>query len=63
VLSGRVRMVLGERDIVLGPGEVVEFDTRVPHWFGAAGDRPAEVLSIFGKQGERMHVRAKPAAR
>lgn len=63
VLSGRVRMVLGDREIVLGPGEVVEFDTRVPHWFGAAGDRPAEILSIFGKQGERMHVRAKPATR
>lgn len=60
VLSGHVRLLLGEHDLVLGPGEVAEFDTHVPHWFGSTGDRPAEVLSVFGGQGERMHVRAKP---
>ena len=59
VISGRMRLVLGEHDLVLGPGEVAEFDTRVPHWFGSTGDEPAEVLSLFGRQGERMHVRAK----
>lgn len=58
VLSGRMRLVLGEHDLVLGPGEVAEFDTRVPHWFGSTGDESAEVLSLFGRQGERMHVRA-----
>jgi hypothetical protein len=30
----------------------------VPHWFGSTGDGPAEVLSIFGRPGERMLVRA-----
>ncbi|MFE1377754.1 helix-turn-helix domain-containing protein [Streptomyces sp. NPDC058740] len=60
VLSGSLRLVLGEHDVVLGPGEAAEFDTRVPHWFGAAGDRPVEFLSLFGPQGERMHVRARP---
>jgi transcriptional regulator with XRE-family HTH domain len=59
VLSGRMRLVLGDHDLVLGPGEVAEFDTQVPHWFGSTGDRPAEVLSLFGRHGERMHVRAK----
>lgn len=58
VISGRMRLVLGEHDLVLGPGEVAEFDTRVPHWFGSTGDEPAEVLSLFGRQGERIHVRA-----
>jgi transcriptional regulator with XRE-family HTH domain len=58
VLSGRMRLILGDHDLVLGPGEVAEFDTRVPHWFGSTGDAPAEVLSLFGRQGERMHVRA-----
>jgi transcriptional regulator with XRE-family HTH domain len=57
VLSGRVRLVLGDDDVVLGVGEVAEFDTGVPHWFGCAGDGPAEVLSVFGRPGERMHVR------
>ncbi|MFI8823398.1 helix-turn-helix domain-containing protein [Streptomyces sp. NPDC053431] len=60
VLSGRLRLVLGEHDVVLGAGEAAEFDTRVPHWFGPAGDRPVEFLSLFGPQGERMHVRARP---
>ncbi len=41
-----------------GEGEAAEFDTQVPHWFGSTGDGPAEVLSIFGRPGEQMHVRA-----
>jgi transcriptional regulator with XRE-family HTH domain len=56
VLSGRMRLILGERDLVLGVGEAVEFDTTVPHWFGSTGEGPAEVLSIFGRPGERMHM-------
>ena len=62
VLDGRLRVVLGEHDIVLAPGEAAEFDTRVPHWFGAAGSGPVEFLSLFGRQGERAHLRARPAA-
>ncbi len=58
VLSGRMRLVLGDRDLVLGVGEAAEFDTRLPHWFGSTGDGAAEVLSIFGRPGERMLVRA-----
>jgi len=56
VLSGRMRLVLGTQDLVLGVGEAAEFDTQVPHWFGSTGEEPAEVLSIFGRPGERMHV-------
>ncbi|GGW44199.1 hypothetical protein GCM10010503_21220 [Streptomyces lucensis JCM 4490] len=63
VLSGRLRLVLGEHDVVLSAGEAAEFDTRVPHWFGSAGPGPVEFLSLFGPQGERMHVRARPARR
>ncbi|MET9802608.1 XRE family transcriptional regulator [Streptomyces sp. NPDC006368] len=60
VLAGRLRLVLGEHDLTLGAGEAAEFDTRVPHWFGSTGDGPVEVLSLLGRQGERMHFRAKP---
>jgi transcriptional regulator with XRE-family HTH domain len=63
VISGRMRLVLADHDLVLGPGEVAEFDTKVPHWFGSTGQQPAEVLSVFGPQGERMHTRAKPRHR
>jgi hypothetical protein len=45
---------------VLKAGEAAEFDTRVPHWFGAADGKAVEMLSLFGQQGERMHVRARP---
>jgi transcriptional regulator with XRE-family HTH domain len=62
VLSGRLRLVLGEHDVVLNVGEAAEFDTRLPHWFGSTGDQPVEVLSLFGRQGERIHVRAKSSA-
>src|SRR6267378_5527720 len=60
VLSGALRLVLGEHDLVLRSGEAAEFDTRVPHWFDGADARRVELLSLFGPQGERMHVRARP---
>ncbi|GGQ67677.1 helix-turn-helix domain-containing protein [Couchioplanes azureus] len=60
VLAGRMRLIVGDQDIVMGSGEVAEFDTRHPHWFGSADDRPVEILSLFGGQGERFHVRAAP---
>lgn len=59
VLNGRLRMLLGEHDLVLATGEAAEFDTRIPHWFGAADGNDVEVLSLFGAQGERAHVRAR----
>jgi transcriptional regulator with XRE-family HTH domain len=60
VLSGRMRLILGDQDWVLVPGEVADFDTRVPHWFGSTGKEPAEILSIFLRPGERLTVRTKP---
>jgi len=55
-----MRLVLAGHDITMAPGEAAEFDTRLPHWFGAAGDQPVEILSLLGRQGERIHVRAAP---
>ncbi|MGW5877415.1 helix-turn-helix domain-containing protein [Nocardiopsis terrae] len=63
VLNGRLRCVLGEHDLVLVPGEAAEIDTRLPHWFGAADDEAVEILSLFGRQGERAHLRARPTRR
>ncbi|MFG1914588.1 helix-turn-helix domain-containing protein [Micromonospora sp. NPDC048898] len=61
VLSGRLRLLLGDRDLTLTPGEVAEFDTRVPHLVLNPGPGVAEALSLYGPQGERLHVRARPA--
>jgi transcriptional regulator with XRE-family HTH domain len=56
VLSGRLRLILGEQDLVIEPGEAVEFTTWTPHWFGAV-DQPVEAILIVGPQGERAHLR------
>lgn len=58
VLSGRLRLVVGERDLTLPPGEAAEFDTSLPHWLGSADGGAVEVLILFGLQGVRSHVRA-----
>src|SRR4051795_4085258 len=60
VLSGEMRLILGEHDITMQPGEGAEFDTRLPHWFGPTGEEPVEILSVHGSHGQRMHVRAAP---
>jgi transcriptional regulator with XRE-family HTH domain len=59
VLAGRLRLVLGEEELVLEPGQAAEFSTRTPHWMGAV-DGPVEVIAIFGPHGERMHVHRRP---
>jgi transcriptional regulator with XRE-family HTH domain len=63
VLSGRVRFILGDEDLVLHAGDVAQFDTRTPHWFGSTGQNPAEILSIFERPGEHMNVRTTPRER
>ncbi|WP_433679916.1 helix-turn-helix domain-containing protein [Nocardia sp. CA-119907] len=60
VLNGRLRLVVGERDLTLPPGEAAEFDTSVPHWLGSADGGTVELLILFGAQGLRSHVRADP---
>jgi transcriptional regulator with XRE-family HTH domain len=55
VLSGRLRLILGERDFTIGPGEAVEFSTWTPHWFGVV-EEPVEAIMIFGAHGERLHL-------
>ena len=55
VLSGRLRLVLGEQDLVIEPGEAAEFTTTRPHWFGAA-DGPVELILMVGPHGERTHL-------
>ena len=57
VLDGRLRLVLGEEDLTIEPGEAVEFATTTPHWFGAL-DGPVVVVGIFGAHGERTHLSA-----
>ncbi|MFE6743238.1 helix-turn-helix domain-containing protein [Streptomyces tubercidicus] len=60
VLNGRLRLVTGERDLTLPPGEAAEFDTSLPHWLGSADGGVVELLILFGLQGVRAHIRTGP---
>ncbi|WP_432144447.1 helix-turn-helix domain-containing protein [Streptomyces sp. bgisy084] len=60
VLNGRLRLVTGDRDLTLPPGEAAEFDTSLPHWLGSADGGVVELLILFGLQGVRAHVRTDP---
>lgn len=59
VLTGRLRLLLGDERVILKPGEAAEFDTRVPHWLGPDDERTVELLVVFGIQGERAHLKAR----
>ncbi|MET8897474.1 helix-turn-helix domain-containing protein [Streptomyces albogriseolus] len=61
VLTGRLRLVVGERDLTLSPGEAAEFDTSLPHWLGGADGKTVELLVLFGLQGVRAHLRSDSA--
>ena len=60
VLNGALRLVLGEKDIVMRTGEVAEFDTRTPHWLASATSEPVEYIGIYGPNGERMREAGDP---
>ena len=55
VLDGRVRLRLGDREIVVESGEAAEFSTMTPHAVDAL-DGPAEILMVFDRDGQRVHL-------
>lgn len=55
VLDGRLRLLLGDDDLVIEPGEAVEFSTWTPHWFGTT-DGPVALIALFGAHGQRTHL-------
>ena len=61
VTKGRVRLLLGEREIIVDTGEAAEFATMTPHSF-AAVDEPAELIMIFDRDGQRAHVHHESTA-
>ena len=55
VLAGRMRLLLGDSDLVTRPGEAVEFSTWTPHWFGVL-EEPVELILTIGPEGEDAHL-------
>ena len=58
VLAGELRLILGAQEFTLHPGEVAEFDTAQPHWFGPANTSAVEILHMFGPRGDQAVIRA-----
>jgi transcriptional regulator with XRE-family HTH domain len=63
VLAGRLRLALADQDHLLGPGEAVEFDTRVAHGYANAGDLPLELLVIFRNREVPIPMRVRTTSR
>ncbi len=59
VLSGTIVLLLGERTILVEADQAAEFSTMTPHAIGAH-DGPAEILCIFGHDGQRTHLQPSP---
>ena len=55
VLTGRIRLTLGERTIIVEAGEAAEFSTMTPHAIDAL-DAPAELIMVFDRDGQRAHL-------
>ncbi len=56
VLSGVLRLVVGDHDTTLRSGHAAQFDTQTSHWFGSTGEGTVEILSLLSGQGERIHL-------
>jgi transcriptional regulator with XRE-family HTH domain len=55
VLQGRMRLLLGDTDLIIKPGEAAQFSTWTPHWFGVV-EEPVELILTIGPEGEDAHL-------
>ncbi|MFI5991668.1 cupin domain-containing protein [Streptomyces sp. NPDC051362] len=54
VLDGRLRLVLGDNDLTMGPGEATEFDTRTPQGGPVPGSAGGVVPVRAHRQGRQL---------
>jgi transcriptional regulator with XRE-family HTH domain len=57
VLEGTARLLLGARVLLVEAGQAAEFDTMTPHSIAGDGG-PVEIITIFDRDGEHVHLRA-----
>ena len=55
VLEGRIRLVLGDREVMVEAGEAAEFATMTPHSVTAV-DGPADLIMLFDRDGHQAHT-------
>lgn len=51
ILAGRWRMVQGEHEYELGPGDYLAWDASIPHSAEVISDEPGRVLLIYARHG------------
>lgn len=56
VLSGQLRLVLGDQEFILTAGEAAEFETHIPHGFASATASTTEVLHLMSPLGRKAHL-------
>lgn len=55
VLSGTLRLRLGDRELFVEPGRAASFDAMTPHSLAGHGG-PVEILTILDHHGQRAHL-------
>ena len=55
VLEGALRLVLGDREVLVQTGEAAEFDCMTPHWMAGQGG-PVEIIAIYDRHGQGAHL-------
>lgn len=55
VLSGTLRLQLGDRELFVEQGSAASFDTMTPHSLAGHGG-PVEILTILDHHGQRAHL-------
>ena len=61
VLSGRLRLQVGEREYELNPGDAAHFDSRQPHRLDSLDGKAAEVLLVACPIPTTLHTRRESA--
>jgi len=61
VLSGRLKLRVGEREYELEEGEAAHFDSRLPHRLDALDGKPTEVILVACPIPTTLHTRRETA--
>jgi len=61
ILSGRARFVVGDDEVVAGPGDMLVVPPGVEHWAETVGDEPVVDLSVFSPRRDEYAAEERPA--
>ncbi|WP_101515685.1 helix-turn-helix domain-containing protein [Corynebacterium ulcerans] len=59
VLKGKLVVYLGSKQFILYEGEIIDFDTSIPHWFSSVGRKKVELLALYSREGQKPTFRSR----